>query len=164
MKSNELRIGSDWEIVCVDKDGNTKWVEEVSNRVVLQGVNAVLDIIFRSAGFTSQWYMGLKDDGVVASTDTMEIHPGWVELTDYVGDRKLTTFNPAGNNIIENNGLRPTFDITANDTIYGMFITDAESTSDPSDVLLSAINFTTARDVIIGDELKVSISYVLIGN
>lgn len=161
---NNMKIGSTWVVECVDSKGDIKWTEEVHNRVTSQGVNAVLDIIFSSAGFTSQWYCGLKDAGPVSSSDTMDAHPGWAELTDYTGNRQITPFNPAGNNIAENNGIRPIFNITANDTIYGMFLTDAEITSDPADILLSAIDFTSPRNVVIGDELRVSIIYALIGN
>lgn len=160
---SRIQVWSEWEVECVDASGDVKWVENVRNIMTVQGLNEILDILFRSVAYTSLWFTGIKDVGVATSSDTLDSHVTWPELSGYSGDRKAINFNLADLGIIDNNGLRPEFDITVDDTIYGMFITDQESGNAPASVLLSIIDFVTPRDVLIGDVLRVNVAYSLVG-
>ena len=156
-----FKIKSTWHIECVARSGELKWEESVGNIVVNEGLTSILETVFNGSAYTADWYMGLKDVGTPVSSDTLDNHPSWAELTDYVGDRKAVPFNPATLASIDNNNIRPVFDITVDDTIYGMFITDQETGT--VGLLLSIINFTSPRDVVIGDELRVAVTYNIQG-
>ena len=58
-----------WTFECFDSEQNLRWREEKNNRVVIDGLNAVLNISMRGdQGYP--WYIGLKNDGIVSEGDT----------------------------------------------------------------------------------------------
>lgn len=169
---NNIKVGSDWEIECFSPTGEKKWTENVSNLVVNSGLNAILNAAFRD-GNTSQAFkrIGLKGSGAIAASNTIASHSPWSELTGYSSaTRPLATFsNPAAGLSIDNLSDRAEFDITSNMTVAGMFLVTASNDANidnkggTTGALISVVDFAAPRAVIIGDILRVGVSYVIAG-
>ena len=156
---NNFGLHSIWAVECIGSDGEVKWIEEVKNRVVNEGLDWILNTLFNSVGYTSTFYVGLKGAGSISANDTLSSH-GWLEIehqTAYTGNRPATGWNNAVNRVIDNEGQRPEFNFISDRTVVGCFLTT--SATGNGSPLISVINFLTARDVLAGDTLRVSIKY-----
>lgn len=84
-----VRLGGVFTFVCTDKNGDLKWEAEAENIVVNEGIQHMLDTEFAGGTAIATWYLGLADNSpTFASGDTLATHGGWVEFTEYTGDRK----------------------------------------------------------------------------
>lgn len=151
-----LGMKSIYHVECLDRDGNLKWVEDVSNLVVNAGLNDLLDKYFKGSGYTAAWYVGLKGTGTVAAGDTLASHAGWTEITDYADDRKALTLGSVSGQSVSNSGSPASFAINDSATVAGAFI--ATAASGTSGVLYGAANFGSSRAVESGDTLNVTVS------
>jgi len=106
-----------FELVCRDKDGNVKWVEEGPNQFSDQGEQAILDVFLRGATPPAQFYLRLLNSTPVDTTtlSTMTGEPsgsgyapmlversnvGWptlaLDVGDYMASSKTVTFTSTG--------------------------------------------------------------------
>lgn len=86
---NKVRLGGVFHFVARDKYGNLKWEDDAPNIVVNEGMQHMLDTEFSGGAAIATWYVGLADDTPsFAAGDTLASHAGWVEFTEYTGDRK----------------------------------------------------------------------------
>lgn len=141
---------------CYDRFGNLKWVEEVPNLVVNEGLNFVLSTVFKGSAYTADWYVGLKGSGTIAAGDTLASHGGWSEITAYSGDRKGLTFGSVASQSVDNSASPASFAINGTATVAGGFVTTAESGT--SGTIYGVSNFSSARDVEDGDTLNVTVT------
>jgi hypothetical protein len=69
------------------------------NLVVNTGLQDMNNKYFKGSTYTAAFYLGLVTGPASATTyaaaDTLASHAGWVENTDYSGDRKAVTFGSA---------------------------------------------------------------------
>ena len=135
---NDYTIGlkNVWEVVCYGSDGAEKWRELNKNLVTTAGANHVLDGTFKSGTQITSWFVGLKAAGTPVIADTMASHASWTELvhtTTYSQTvrQTLTLGSITGNNA--------TSSVTAG-TLYGV------------------VDFGSARAVISGDTLEVTVT------
>lgn len=141
---------------CYDKDGNLKWEETANNLVTTEGLNSVLDVYFDAATQITSWYVGLKDTGTIAAGDTLASHAGWAELDLISGTNRvgpLTFAEPSAGSL---SATAAAFTIDTPDTVYGAFLTSAQSGT--TGVLYGAVDFGTARAVSSGDTLNVTVT------
>lgn len=149
-----LAVTSHYHVECFDKDGNLKWVEDVSNLVVNAGLNDLLDKYFKGSGYTAAWYVGLKGTGTIAAGDTLASHGGWSEITAYADNRKALTLGSVSSQSVNNSGSPASFAINDTATVAGAFICTAASGT--SGVLYGAANFSGNRAVEENDVLNVT--------
>ena len=158
-------LGGVFHIKCHDKDGNLKWEESNHNLVVNEGLKDLNDKYFSGSSYTATWYLGLVNASPApsyAAGDTLASHSGWVETTDYSGDRKAVTFGAAtlaDPSIIDNDAAPSQFSMTGTVTVGGAFL--ASVATGTSGILFSVSNFQAPgnRDVVNGDTLSVTYEF-----
>lgn len=146
---------------CVGADGKVKWVEEVENLVVNDGLNDLLSKYFKGSSYTAAFYVGLKGAGTVAAADTLASHGGWTEVTAYTGNRKTLTLGSVASQSVDNSASAASFAINGSATVAGGFV--ATVATGTSGVLYGAADFGTSRAVISGDTLNVTVTLTASG-
>ena len=155
MNNVGLDLANIWKVTCLDKDGNVKWEEEKKNLIVTEGLNHILDVTFHADTQVTTWYIGLKGSGTPAAGDTMASHATWSEITDYSGDRKEWTEGAASSGSMTNSSSVD-FSITGTATIAGAFLNTAATGT--AGTLYGVVDFSSARSVISGDTLQVTVT------
>ena len=116
-----------YTVECYAKDGQLKWKNTVNNLVVDEGLTDMLEIYYRSSAHTSQHYVFITDaDPLFAPGDTMALHPGWTEFTEYAeGARPALIMSPAANKSIDNSASKASYSINVDaQTTGGAGVTD----------------------------------------
>ena len=155
MKNVGLDLANIWKVTCLDKDGNVKWEEEKKNLIVTEGLNHILDSQFHAGTQVTTWYIGLKGSGTPVAGDTMASHASWSEITDYSGDRKEWTEGAASSGSMTN-ASSVDFSITGTATVAGAFLNTASTGT--AGTLYGVVDFSSARSVISGDTLQVTVT------
>ena len=155
MNNVGLDLANIWKVTCLDKNGNVKWEEEKKNLIVTEGLNHILDVTFHADTQVTTWYIGLKGSGTPAAGDTMASHSSWSEITDYSGDRKEWTEGAASSGSMTNSSSVD-FSITGTATIAGAFLNTASTGT--AGTLYGVVDFSSARSVISGDTLQVTVT------
>lgn len=163
-----VRGGGVFTVECVGPDGAVKWTDTFHNLVVNQGLQDMNNKYFTGVGYSADWFLGLVtgpgSGNTYAAGDTIATHGGWVENTNYTGNRKAVTFGSAtlaDPSVITNSGSPAAFAITANaQTIAGAFVCSVASGT--SGILFSVGNFTGGdKFVDAGDTLNVTYTFSL---
>ncbi len=150
-----LGLTNIWNVTCLDKDGNVKWNEEKKNLITTVGLNHILDTQFHASTQVTTWSIGLKGAGTPAAGDTMASHATWSEITDYSGDRKEWTEGAASGGSMTN-ASSVDFSVTGTATIAGAFLNTASTGT--AGTLYGVVDFSSARSVISGDTLQVTVT------
>lgn len=160
--------GGVFTITCYDKDGKLKWEDSAKNLVVNQGLKDMNDKYFSGSGYTAAWYLGLitgpSSGTSFVAGDTLAIHGGWTEDTNYSGNRKAVTFGAATTadpSVISNSASPAQFTMNGTTTIAGAFLTTVASGT--SGILFSEADFQSPGDraVVSGDVLNVTYTFSL---
>ena len=142
-------------MTCLDSVGNVKWEENKKNLIATVGLNHILDTQFHATTQVTTWYIGLKAAGTPAAADTMSSHSAWAELTGYAGNRKAWTEGAASSGSMTN-GTSVDFTINATATVAGAFLNTAATGT--GGTLYGVVDFSSARAVISGDTLQVTVT------
>lgn len=164
--TESMGFGGVFKVTCFDKDGSLKWEDHFHNLVVNEGLQYLNDRFFKSVGYSAVWYIGLVtgpgSGTTFAGGDTLAIHGGWTEFTNYTGTRKTATFGTpslADPSVIDNSGSPAIFNITgAGGTVAGAFLTNVSSGT--SGILFSAGDFIGGDKIVAnGDTLNVTYTF-----
>ena len=155
-----LALENTWEIVCFDSDGKEKWREINDNIVVNVGLNDILDKYFKGSSYTAAWYVGIKGEGTAVAADTVASHSSWSELTGYSqAARPTVSLGSVASQSVDNSASKATFTINATATVAGAFIiTDNTKGGTSSGTIYGIVDFGSARAVISGDTLEVTVT------
>ena len=131
------------------------------NKIVTQGLNAWLDIMFHGATQVGTWYILIfEDDYTPTSSDTYQ-SPGFTECTAY-DEATRPAFNEgaASNGTINNYSNPAVFSINATKTIYGAALVSDSTKGDSGagPYMFSASNYGEGKPVENGDTLKVKLA------
>lgn len=159
-----------YTVECFDKDGKLKWVAESSNLVVNVGLQYMAGTALTTTSQITTWYLGLY--GAAASNnpaagDTMALHGGWTEVTDYTeATRPAATFAAATNanpSVVTNTASKAVFSINGTTVVGGAFLTSNNTKSGTTGTLFSAADFAAPgdRSVVSGDILNVTYTFSL---
>ncbi len=159
--------GGVFHFKCFDKDGNLKWEDKAHNLVVNEGLEDMNDKYFSGSAYTATWFLGLINNSPspsYAAGDTLASHAGWVETTDYAGNRKAVTFGAATSadpSVINNSGSPAQFVMNGTVTVAGAFLASVDTGT--SGILFSESTFQSpgARAVVSGDTLNVIYEFSL---
>ncbi len=137
------------------------WEDEIVNTVVNEGLQHVLDVVFSAASNVATWFLGLTDSApTVNAADTMASHAGWVEETDYTGDRQAWVEVRSGQ-VMTNAASVAVFPITGSATIGGAFL-NADATG-TAGVLMSA-GALTGGDRVVANLDTLNLTYTMTGS
>lgn len=146
-----------YEITCVDLNGNVKWQETVHNLVLTAGKTDIVDKYLKGSSYTAAWYLVLKGTGSISASDTLATHAGWTELTPYSGvNRPSITWGTTSSG--SNTSTAVSISINASATVAGAGIGTSQAIATTSGVLYSMSDFATARSVVNGDTLNVTVT------
>jgi hypothetical protein len=145
------------------RDGKLVWVEEVENKIVDEGLTAMLEQSLGN-GTQSTWYLGLADAAPmnVAAGDTMASHSTWVDTDVYSDTNRLAWSPDAAASKSITNSTSVDYSINATGTIGGLFCCDDNTVGGTSGTLLGAAEFSGGdRGVLSGDTLKLTYTVTL---
>lgn len=167
--TSSARAGGVYRVECVGADGEVKWVEDMHNLVVNAGLFYMNSVSFGGSTQTSTWYIGLITGPASGTTfsanDTLAIHGGWTEFTNYSGSRKAALFTAptlADPSVLSNSSSPASFVITApGGTIAGAFLCSVASGT--VGTLFSASDFQAPGDrvVVASDTINVTYTFSL---
>lgn len=167
--SNAASGGGVFRAECYDKDGKLKWTAESHNLVVNEGLQDMNTQYFKGVTYSAAFYLGLITGPSSGTSfvpgDTLAVHGGWTEFTDYSGSRKAVTFGTATTadpSVISNSGSPAQFAITGvGGIVAGAFLTTVASGT--SGILFSEADFQSPGDrtVVSGDTLNVTYTFSL---
>lgn len=143
---------------------NGKIIDEFEddNLVVNEGLNNMLDVIFRGGTQTNPWYLGLFEGNYtpVATVTAATITAASTECVAYASaTRVIYNEDAAASQITTNATNRASFVFNATKTIYGAFLVSSSTKSGTGGVLFSAARFSTAKNVDSGDELLLTYQF-----
>jgi len=154
-----IGLKSSYHFECFGADGKLKWEETAENLVVNVGLNDVLSQYFKGSSYTAGFFVGLKDTGTIADSDTMASHSGWTEDTTYSNaTRPAFTPGSVSGQSVDNSGSKAVFNINGSSTIYGAFMTTSSTKGGTTGVLYGAVDFGAQRSVESGDTLNVTVT------
>lgn len=158
------------------RDGELLYKEEITNTIVNEGKNKLLNVMFNAQTQLTVWYLGLIDNAGFTSIavgddyDGINDTNGWAEFASYTdpANADSATTRPqwtegaaSGQSIT--NGTVVSFDITGSGTVKGIFLaggTNAQTKSDSTasgNFLWCATTFTGGDRVVANlDTLKVT--------
>jgi hypothetical protein len=167
--ASAVQGGGVFHVQCIDKDGNLKWEENAPNLVVNEGLQDMNTKYFKGSTYTAVFFLGLVTgpgaSNTYAAANTLAVHAGWPEFTNYSGSRKAVTFGTATTadpSVIDNTASPSQFSITgAGGVVAGAFLCTVSSGT--SGVLFSVANFQSPGDrtVASGDTLNVTYTFSL---
>jgi hypothetical protein len=166
MFNENTKLGGVFAVECRDAEGNLKWTEEFPNLVVNAGLQYANTQVFKGVTYTATWYMGLVtgpgSGNTYAAGDTMALHTGWTEDTNYSQTARPTmsfgTASTADPSVIVSTTTVFTMNATA--TIAGAFVANENTKSGTTGTLFSVGNFTVGdRPVVSGDTLNVTYTF-----
>lgn len=163
------RAGGVFTVQCFDKDGNLKWEDSMHNLVVNEGLQDMNAKYFTGSTYTAAFYLGLITGPASGTSyvagDTLAVHAGWTEFTNYSGARKAVTFGSptlADPSVISNSASPAQFSISgAGGVVAGAFLCTVASGT--SGILFSEADFQSPGDrtVVSGDTLNVTYTFSL---
>lgn len=134
------------KVVCYDRFGKIKWVDEGPNILVNVGLDYMLDVAIGGAGSQAQinpFFIGLTDGTpTVAAGDTHASHAGWVEVTAYSGTNRLDWAEGAASGQSITNASAVSFTMSATTTVGGAYLTEDQAHATTTGLLLAARAFT----------------------
>lgn len=146
----------DFELV---RAGKTIIKDRFYNAITNEGKNNLLNRFFNQTGTnTNTWYFGLIDATTFSSTntsDTMAAHPGWVEFTDYSGNRKAWGHGTAAAQAIGNvSPFSFTFTNSSIVELYGAFMCSDSTVGGMTGLLWNTAPFNALLPVQVDDVLN----------
>jgi hypothetical protein len=164
-ESESMGFGGVFKVTCLDASGNLKWEEVFHNLVVNEGLQDLNTKYFKASGYTAAWYLGLVtgpgSGTTYSANDTLAVHAGWTEDTNYAGSRKAVTFGTASladPSVIDNSASPSVFVMNNTTTVAGAFL--ATVASGTSGILFSAGDFTGGDKIVAsGDTLNVTYTF-----
>lgn len=106
------------------------------------------------AAYTAAWFLGLKGSGTPVVGDTLATHGTWAEVNPYTGNRPAITFGTSASG--SNTATAVSYTVTSSATVAGAFV--ASVNTGTAGILYSAGDFASARAVVAGDVLNVSLT------
>lgn len=128
-------------------DGRAVNREYIPNGVCTAGINHMLDVVFRAQAASAVWYLGIINNAsfsALAAADTLASHAGWVEWTNYAGNRPTWTPGAAAAGSITNPALASAT-MNAAGTIRGLFLCNVNTGT--AGILYSTAALSSGRAV-----------------
>ena len=164
-RKNQAAIGFRYSFVMRDAGGFAMREWTITNLFPIQGRDHMLDSAIGGGSQVVTWYVGLfKGDYEPVETDTMSTFVGAAtEFTAYSEPNRIVlAAGSASGGAIDNVDVPARFTFTANDTIYGAFISSSLGKGSGAGILLSAGRFDSPEVIRSGRTLDVKAGCVLV--
>lgn len=160
------RVGFTYTIEHI-RNGEVIDSEVAKNIVPTEGLDYMLNALFKGSSVYSSWYVALYEGNYVpvAGATIATLPANAVETTAY-SEANRVAFVPGtvSSGSVDNTSSKAEFTFTASKTIYGGFIASSVSKSATSGVAISAVRFTNPKQVSTGDVLRVTAGLTLSSN
>lgn len=158
-----VKVGGVFEFKCFGPDGKLKWQDTAKNLVTNEGLDHILDILFKSGIQVDPWYVGLTDGTPTpaAGDQLTGTHAGWTEVTAYTeGARQAFVDGAVSSQSVDNSASKASFSINANSTtIGGGFLASSATTGANGDLLCVAAFTGGDKSADSGDTLEVQYTF-----
>ena len=158
---NALRVGGRFHIEHI-RNGEVIEREDVTNLVVNEGLDHVLNTVFHAGTQVAAWYLGLFEANYtpVATVTAATIAAASTECTSYTEpSRQEYKEGAASAQSITNSADKATFTMNATKTIYGAFLVSNATKGATSGVLFSAARFASPKQVTTDDQLLLTYTF-----
>jgi hypothetical protein len=156
-----MTVGGRYHIEHI-RDGEVIETEDVTNLVVSEGLDHVLNTVFHSGTQVQSWFLGLFEGNYtpIATVSAASIAAAATESTAYVeSQRQEYVEGAASAQSITNSANKATFTMNANKTIYGAFLVSNPTKGATSGVLFSAARFASPKQVVTDDQLLLTYTF-----
>lgn len=158
MIETKMQAGFVYRVEAI-RNGEVVWVEERHNLLPTQGINHMLGVLAKGVTPVATWYLLLyENDYVPSPNDTATTFPTAAgEATAYVGaTRPALVFGDIEDGTLSNVDTRAEVEFTAARTIRGGAIISTAAKGSTTGVLLSAVRFSSPRQVDANTVLRVT--------
>lgn len=158
-----VKMKNQYHIECRGADGRVKWVEDIDNIVVNEGLDDLLDKYLKGSTYTAAFYVGL----IGASPTPAAGHTaaqiggtnGWSEITAYSeATREALTLGTVSSQSVDNSASKASFSINGTATVGGAFVITNNTKGGTTGVLYGAAAFSANRSVVNGDTINVTVT------
>jgi len=149
----------------VDHIRNDKVIDRefVKNIVTTEGLNSLLNIMFKSGTQITSWYILIfENDYTPLATDTYA-SPGWTETIAYdETTRPQWVGGTVASGSVDNSASKATFTMNATKTIYGGAIVgggtlpSTKNNTGGGGTAYAAVKFTSSKAVVATDVIKIT--------
>jgi hypothetical protein len=153
-------LGGKFEVEHI-RNGKVIKVYNFNNDITNEGKNLILNTMFVSGTQTATagWVVGLISNtsySALAAGDTMAAHAGWQEFTGYSQATRVAWGQSTSTAQSVTNASPVTFDINANGTVKGVFVTNQNTKGGTTGNLWATALFNADVPVTNGDQLRVT--------
>ena len=155
------RLGFTYDVELV-RAGRVIDRERVHNLIPTEGLNLILNILFKGTSVPAAWYIGIFEGNYTpVAADTMATFPASAtECTAYdESTREAFTAGTVASGAVDNSASRAEFTLSATKTIYGAFMSSVATKSATSGSLVSAAKFASPKSGDDGDVLRVTAGF-----
>lgn len=145
--------------VEVVKDGVVTDSSIEFNRIPMEGINHMLDVVMNGAAQVAQWYVGVyENDYTPQSGDTAATLPALAaESSAYESvTRPQLVTAPADAGLVDNSASKVEMVFTAKRTVRGGFISSSNTKGGTAGVLGSVVRFSSPKEVDVGATLVIT--------
>jgi len=164
--NEQAKIGFVYQLELI-KDGVVVDAWQDTNVIPLEGIHHMFNGLMLGGAQVTQWYIGLYENNYTpSSSDEMATFPtlaGETTVYENASRHAFAAATPTGG-VISNAGTPAEVAFTATRTIRGGFIASAALKGSTAGVLLSAVRFSSPRQVDAGSILRVTAGLQLISN
>lgn len=150
------------KVVCKDKNGKVKWIDEGENLIVNEGIDYIMGTAILDS---ATLYVGLTEASPTpAAGDTMSSHAGWAEAAGYDEATRPAWGQDAVSSKVVTNSTSADFTMDGTDgSIGGAFLSTNSTKDGTSGILIGVKAFTAGnRTVVATDVLEVT--YTITGS
>lgn len=161
MNIDDLKVGGRFFVEHI-RDGEVIDREDVTNLVVNEGLDHILNTVFHGGTQVGTWYLGLFEGNYtpIATNTAATIAGAATESTAYnESQRQEYKEGAASAQSITNSADKATFTMNANKTIYGAFLISNATKGATSGILLAAARFATPKTVGTDDQLLLTYTF-----
>lgn len=163
---SRARIGFEYKFECFGADGRLKWGFTEHNIIPNEGRDYILNAALLLGPQFSNWYIGLYEGAhAPQATDTMA---GFVAAATEIATayneaaRPALTHDALAGGVYANSASPAVFTFNAPKTVRGGFISSGAVKGGTTGILLSAVLAPSPKDVIAGDQLRVTAGLSLV--
>lgn len=166
MDISKARLGFEYTFECFGADGRLKWAFTEHNLIPNEGRDYMLNAALLLGSQFNNWYIGLFEGAYSPlATDTMATFPA--SATEITGaydeaSRPALTPDALSGGLYVNAASPAVFTFNSAKTVRGGFISSGATKGGTTGVLLSAVLASSPKQVIAGDQLRVTAGLSLV--
>lgn len=159
-----IKLGFVYDFEVLDKHRNLIDRFQVRNLVPEQGLNHILNVVFKSGAQVPTWYLSLYEGNYTPSDDdTAALYPGAAtECTAYTSSTRVAWVpgTPLAG-VLDNAASKAEFTMNADKTLYGAAMHSTAGKGATTGTLISIARFSSPRVMSSGGILRVAGGLIL---